>query len=94
MAKEKAELTELADIKHDLDSLKTNVVELTKHLKKNGSRQAEKITDQALDQIRQYRELGTEKLHDVEKYVKTKPAQSLATAFMVGFVASILMGRK
>lgn len=91
MAKQKREYTEIDDIKEDLNSLRTNVVELTKHIRENGNAQTQRITDMTKDQIGLLRKSGKAQMKRVEKRVKDKPAQSMAYAFAAGLFLSALL---
>ncbi len=94
MPKAKAAYPEIEDIKEDLHSLKNNVVDLTNQIKKDGLKQTGNIKSTALDQIDTLKETTEDQMKKIEARVKHKPAQSLAAAFAVGFVASMLFGRR
>jgi ElaB/YqjD/DUF883 family membrane-anchored ribosome-binding protein len=100
MAKDKATtFPEIEDIRDDLESLKSNVVELTRHVQENGvektaSHLAEQVADKAQKQISKLQVRGKRELHKVERAIKHKPAQSLALAFAAGLVISQMLGRK
>jgi ElaB/YqjD/DUF883 family membrane-anchored ribosome-binding protein len=86
-----SEFPEIDDIKKDLDSLKDNVVELTKHMKSEGKSQANKVSSLALDRLADLKKSAAFEYHRAEKQVKAKPGQSIAIAFAAGLVASMLM---
>jgi len=94
MPKSKKQYSEIDDIREDLNSLRTNVVELTKHMKKDGNAQALHLADSLKEQISHARDLGSAQYKNIEKRVKAKPGQTLAMAFAAGLVASMLMGRR
>lgn len=94
MTKAKEAYPEIEDLKHDLDSLKNNVGELTKHIKKDGKRQTRKITHNITDSIDDLKLQGKIYAEDAEKMVKEKPMQSLAIAFAAGMIGSILLSRR
>ncbi len=88
------EYPEISDIREDLNSLKTNVVELTKHLKKDGVAKADTVKDAAIDRYEDIAQSGKERVKDIERRVKQKPAESIAIAFAAGLVTSFLLGRR
>ncbi len=94
MPKIKKAYSEIDDIREDLDSLKNNVVELTRHLKKEGKKEAAEIKDIAMDRLEEIKTSGRRQLKSVERRVKQKPAESVAIAFAAGIVASFLFGRR
>lgn len=86
---------EIDEIRDDLDSLKNNVVELTRHLKSDGVQQAEQVSSLAQKRLKSLGTRGQQELRRIEKQVKQKPAQSMAIAFATGMLASmILRGRR
>ena len=94
-SKTKQTYPEIQDIRADLDSLKNNVIELTKHIKENGAAQTDHLKHNIEQQITDLQRAGANQVKNVEKRVKQKPAQSLMTAFAVGLVASYLLrGRR
>ena len=103
MAKIKNELTEakihkeypeIDDIRQDLDSLKNNVVELTRHVQANGIERANILTERAREQVKHLQERGYAEIQKVERRVKDYPAQSLAVAFGAGLIASMFLRRR
>lgn len=88
------EYSEMDDIREDLNSLKTNVIELTKHLKSDGAARADTVKDAAMDRIEDIKISGKDRVKDIEKHVKQKPAESIAIAFAAGLVTSFLLGRR
>ena len=93
MAKIKKEYDEIDHIKEDLNSLRNNVVELTKHLQQNGSARADDIRKKASERLTEISTMGRRRLKDAEKQIKAKPAQSVAVAFVAGALLSALMRR-
>jgi ElaB/YqjD/DUF883 family membrane-anchored ribosome-binding protein len=89
--KTKENYPEIQDIRADLDSLKNNVIELTKHIKDTGAAQTNNIKHNIEHQISDLQKAGANQVKNVEKHVKQKPTQSLMTAFAVGLVASYLL---
>ena len=93
MSKPKTDYSELEDIREDLDSLKVNVVELTKHIKKNGQQHTQDLKNVLHDRLETLQTSGREQYKNMEKHVKTKPVQSMAAAFVAGLAISMLMKR-
>ncbi len=85
---------EMAEIREDLDALRHNVVSLTRHVKAEGSAQAEDFKVAALERFAAMRDTGKEQLKSAEQRVKARPVQSVAVAFAAGVVASYLLGRR
>ncbi len=94
MPKSKSMYPEINDIREDLDSLKNNVVELTRHIKKDGSQQTRVIKRSLLEQLSQLEASSQKQFKAIESNIKEKPAQSVAIAFGVGVVASFLLNRR
>lgn len=88
----KNEYPEIDDIREDLNSLKDNVVELTRHIKKDGEFQTHKLQDMAVDQIDTLKDVGLRQYKIMEKRVKRKPVQAIAIAFAAGLISSMLLG--
>lgn len=81
-------------IKDDLNSLKDNVTELAKHLKKEGSEKSQQMAEVLLARLKELQESGRDHLQTVEGQVRDKPLQSVAIAFVAGAIASMLFGRR
>ncbi len=94
MPKVKDTYPEINDIKSDLDSLKSNVVELTNHIKNDGAAQSQVLKKAALKQVGEIKKGGEKQLKLVEGRVREKPVQSLAAAFAAGLFASLILGRR
>lgn len=94
MPKSKKPYTEIDHIREDLDSLKHNVIELTRHVTKDGNEQAAQLRDNLKGQIDQMQKNGLKRYKKVEAHVKQKPGQSLAMAFGAGLIASMLLSRR
>ncbi len=90
MQKTRSEFPEIEEIKQDIDSLKNNVVELTKHVQSEGRSQANKISELAADRITDLKKSAQLEYLKAEKAVKAKPGQSLAIAFGAGLLAAFL----
>ena len=85
---------EIQDIRNDLDSLKTNVFELTRHVQEEGIDQTQQLAKKARKSLDAFQVLGKRELQDMERRIKAEPAKSLAIAFAVGMFASTFLGRK
>lgn len=94
MATNSPSYPEIKDIRHDLDSLKTNVVELTKRITAQGGEQAEHLKDAAYAQLAHIGEESLEQIKHIEDKVRAKPGQSVAIAFAAGMLASFLLSRR
>ena len=94
MMSNKKNYPEIDEIKEDLDSLKDNVVGLTKHVTKDSKRAGEKLTSRFMDRLAGMKEKGKIEAAKVEGRVRAKPAQSLAIAFVSGLAISALLKRR
>jgi len=92
--KSKNEYTEIDHIREDLDSLKNNVIELTRHLTKDGNAQISQISQALLDRVHDVQKSGKKQLKVVEGKVQENPTQTLALAFGAGVIASLLLRRR
>lgn len=88
------EYEEIEHIREDLDSLKNNVVELTKHLKQDSKAQSKEISKEMKTRLQMLQDQGRTHYKNVEKHVQDKPGQSIAIAFAAGLAASMLIGRR
>lgn len=86
--------SEIDDIRQDLDSLKNNVVELTRHLTKDGNAQVAQLGQALSNHLADLQKSGKQQYKQIEGKVKEKPAQTLAIAFGAGVLASLLLGRR
>jgi hypothetical protein len=82
------------EIRGDIDSLKSNIVELTRHVKAETGVRTDVIKKGLLSQVASFKSSGVQQYEKLEGQVKAKPAQSLAIAFAAGIVASYLLGRR
>jgi ElaB/YqjD/DUF883 family membrane-anchored ribosome-binding protein len=94
MSKTKEAYPEIAEIKEDLSSLKSNAVELAHHVKKNGEAQTQEFKKLAAQELDVLKETGRTQLKKIEERVKEKPGQSIAIAFASGLAISYLLGRR
>lgn len=92
--KSKKTYSEIDHIREDLDSLKNNVVELTRHMKKDGNAQAAHLRENLAERMEYLQKAGRGRYQQLEGRVKEKPGQSLAMAFGAGILASMLLGRR
>lgn len=82
---------EIDEIREDLDSLKNNVIELTKHMQSDGANQVGELQAMAKKRLQSAQMRGQQEFKKLEKQVKAKPAQSIAIAFAGGVLASMLL---
>lgn len=88
------EYPEIQEIRDDLNSLKDNVFELSRHIKNNSGHHLEDAKHYAEKQLGKVRHAGVTALHKVEDRVTEKPGQTIALAFFAGLAASLLLGRR
>jgi hypothetical protein len=90
MAKTRKELHHASDeiqhIKEDLDSLRSNVVALTRAVRSD-------VTAEAITSIGLIKEVGRQGIEHVEEQIRVRPAQSLLAAFTAGLALSFLARR-
>jgi len=84
----------IEEIREDIDSLKSNIVELTRHVKAETGVRTDVIKKGLLSQVASIRSSGVAQYEKLEGQVKEKPTQSLALAFAGGIIASYLFGRR
>lgn len=94
MPKSKTSYPEINDIREDLNSLKSNVVELTKHVRKDGVVQTSLLKNILMGKIKNVQNSGQEQLKSVEKRIVAQPGKSIAIAFAAGIAASMIMRRR
>ena len=90
MTKRKSDIThqdEIRHIKEDIDSLKSNVVALTKTVR-------HEVADTASDRLDRVKKRGRVAMNTLEKDIKSHPVQSVATAFGAGIILSALLRRR
>lgn len=90
----KTSYPEIEEIKTDLESLKTNVVELTEHVRKDGERQAAAATETVSEKVSEFAYKGEKKISSLKRTVKERPAESVGAAFAAGLILSAIFGRK
>ena len=94
MSKSKKTYPEIDDIREDLDSLRSNVVELTKHVKKDGKQQTKEMAKTISSRLSKLQKKGEEQYHRLENGVKENPGQAVAIAVAAGFLTSMLLKRR
>jgi len=82
------------EIREDIDSLKSNIVELTKHVKAETGIRTDVLKKGLIGQVASIRSSGVAQYEKLEGQVKAKPGQSLALAFAGGIIASYLLSRR
>lgn len=85
MAKQKNKYNEIDDIKKDLNSLKDNVVELTKHVKDDGNEQAAELAEAAKAQLRQLNNSGKLQMKRLSAALKASRVSLLLWHLQPGF---------
>lgn len=85
---------EIDEIRDDLNSLKSNVFELTKHMKDDSAKQTRAAQKNVQSRLRSLQDSSKKQYEDMERRVIDKPAQSLAVAFAAGILTSALMRRR
>ena len=88
------EYAEVEDIKHDLDSLRSNVVNLTRHLKHDGAEKASVVKDRVMEGLDDLRAKGKDGLKTVEDKVRENPRNGILLAFGAGVLANFLLRRR
>jgi len=91
---EKQQYPEIEDLREDLNSLKNNVTELSRHVKEDGSRHAQHLKESAEMQLKDIKENGMKQYEEIEAKAKEKPMQAMLMAFAGGVLASYLIGRR
>lgn len=81
-------------IKQDISSLKSNTVELAKHVKEASSHKTEDMREATSKRFKALTAQGKEQLESLETQIKEKPLQSMAIAFIAGLVFNALLKRK
>ncbi len=93
--KHRNEYSEIDDIKSDLQSLKSNVVALTQHLKANGTDHLVDLEGRAVKTVSRLKVQGAEQYKVMESHVRDNPGQAVMIAFAGGLLASLLLnGRR
>ena len=82
----KAENQEIAHIREDLDSLRHNVVALSRSIKHG-------VTETAMTRYEKLKNRGNQTLEQAEQSVREHPGRSVLTAFGVGVLLSAFLRR-
>ena len=93
MSNTKKHYPEIDEIRADLDSLKSNVVELTQHVKQDGKVQGKALKKAANAQVKSLKDSTADSIGRIEDSVKEKPGQSVAIAFAAGLLTSFFISR-
>jgi ElaB/YqjD/DUF883 family membrane-anchored ribosome-binding protein len=86
--------SDVDDIKGDISALKSNTIELAKHVKEAGSHKTDDMTEAASMRFKVLTAQGKEQLKSLESKIKEKPLQSMAIAFIAGLVFDALLKRR
>lgn len=89
--KHKKDYDEIDHIREDIQSLKTNVIALTQHVKSDGREQFADIEGRMRKSARSMAKAGKQKYAEMEGHVRDNPAQSVLMAFCGGLAASYLL---
>lgn len=82
---------EISEIRDDLNSLKSNVIALTKHLQRDGKERVSEIGDAVWKGVDIVREKGEESFNAIEDTIRENPRRSTLIAFGVGLLTSLLL---
>jgi ElaB/YqjD/DUF883 family membrane-anchored ribosome-binding protein len=91
MAKKTNHYSEIEDIRDDLDSLKTNVVGLSRHIKEDGEAQTRELKKLAFSRWAKMKLTGKDYYDRTEAQVKAQPLKSVALAFGAGMLARTIL---
>ena len=78
---------EIESLKKDIDSLKTNVVALTRTL-------ADEVANEATHSVEAIKERSNDAMKTVEESVSSNPGRSVLLAFLGGIAATALLNRR
>lgn len=81
-------------LKEDVDTIKKDGSEFAQHVAEVGKEGISDLSKAAHEQVAHVKEEGKTYLHKMEACIKEKPTQSMAIAFGVGLLTSILLGRR
>lgn len=93
-SKSKKGYPEINEIREDLDSLRTNVVELTKHIRKDSTAQTREVQKMLSHRLHDLEARAQKSYKNMENGIKAQPGKSVAMAFAAGLVASMLFTRR
>ncbi|MCC6598998.1 MAG: DUF883 domain-containing protein [Alphaproteobacteria bacterium] len=92
--KTKSAYPEINDIRDDLSSLKNDAGKLAGHVASDGKEQLNRVVENVQEQSQALKETASSQLGKIQAQVKQNPLQSVAIAFGVGLLASMLLGRR
>ncbi len=82
------------EIKGDVESLKNNIVGLAHKAIDTGAESMTEAKRRAAEEFDRLRDASANGLKMTEERIRDKPAQSIAIAFLAGFLVNALFGRK
>lgn len=85
---------DIQNIKQDLSSLTSNVIEMARRLEMQGIDKAAHLKDDLGEKMTVLKENGRAKYGEFEDGVKSHPTRSVALAFGAGALISLLMSRR
>ena len=94
MPKAKTNYPEISEIREDLNSLKSNVVELTKHVRNDSVVHTTELKNILMGRLKGFQDSGQQQIKNVEKRIIAKPAKSVVIAFAAGLATSMLLRRR
>ncbi len=97
-AAKKVGYPEVESIRGDLRALKTDTVDLGRHVVADGREKLTELAanakDMAKDEYAELSNLTKEKSRVLASFIKDKPFQGAAAAFLTGFVISMMMRKR
>lgn len=85
--------TDISGIREDIESLKANVMSLTKHLQRDGKAKASEMSSALNESIDTLLSKSDKGILALEAEVKDNPRRALVVAFMAGFAINLLLRR-
>lgn len=82
------------NIKKDIYTLRSDVIELGRTVKSEGLKKIEEATIELHDKIDNLKREGNEEMDKIQAYINDKPNQSVAIAFAAGALLALLMKRR
>lgn len=84
------EYTEISEIREDLNSLKSNIIALSKHVKADGRERVSELGDAVKKGMDTLRERGSSSFAVLEDTIRENPRRSLLVAFGIGVLANLI----
>jgi hypothetical protein len=81
-------------IREDIESLKANVMSLSKHLQRDGAAKASEVKTAINEGLDVLLSKGDKSILAIENEVKLNPRRALVMAFMAGFAINLLLSRR